>query len=91
MPQFGLLRGSFRPREAVVQLRAYLRLRERLIEYAEKIQHTLVPGPTFNFHGHPQFQETGQGYAAAVLLLLIILALTAISFWVLSDRRRERA
>lgn len=38
-----------------------------------------------------QFQETGQGYAAAVLLLLIILALTAISFWVLSDRRRERA
>jgi ABC-type sugar transport system permease subunit len=37
-----------------------------------------------------QFQETGQGYAAAVLLLLIILALTAISFWVLSDRRRER-
>lgn len=37
-----------------------------------------------------QYQETGQGYAAAVLLLLIILALTAISFWVLSDRRRER-
>jgi transposase len=32
--QYGLLRGSFRPREAVVQLRAYLRLRERLIEYA---------------------------------------------------------
>ena len=38
--QFGLLRGSFRPREAVVQLRAYLRLRERLIEYAAAhIQH----------------------------------------------------
>ncbi len=32
--QYGLLRGSFRPRESVVQLRAYLRLRERLIEYA---------------------------------------------------------
>jgi transposase len=32
--QYGLLRGSFRPREALVQLRAYLRLRERLIEYA---------------------------------------------------------
>lgn len=31
---YGLLRGSFRPREALVQLRAYLRLRERLIEYA---------------------------------------------------------
>lgn len=38
--QYGLLRGSFRPREAVVQLRAYLRLRERLIEYAAShIQH----------------------------------------------------
>jgi hypothetical protein len=38
--QYGLLRGSFRPREAVVALRAYLRLRERLIEYAAAhIQH----------------------------------------------------
>jgi transposase len=38
--QYGLLRGSFRPREAVVGLRAYLRLRERLIEYAAAhIQH----------------------------------------------------
>ena len=32
--QHGLLRGSFRPRETTVELRAYLRLRERLIEYA---------------------------------------------------------
>src|SRR5688500_9733892 len=38
--QYGLLRGSFRPRESVVKLRAYLRLRERLIEYAAAlIQH----------------------------------------------------
>lgn len=38
--QYGLLRGSFRPREAIAQLRAYLRLRERLIEYAAAhIQH----------------------------------------------------
>lgn len=37
-----------------------------------------------------QFQETGQGYAAAVLLLAIILVLTAISFWVLGARRRRR-
>jgi transposase len=35
--QYGLLRGSFRPREAVVQPRAYLRLREWLIEYAARI------------------------------------------------------
>jgi multiple sugar transport system permease protein len=36
-----------------------------------------------------QFQETGQGYAAAVLLLGIILALTAVSFWALGARRRR--
>lgn len=38
--QHGLLRGSFRPRDAVVRLRAYLRHRERLVEYAAAhIQH----------------------------------------------------
>jgi len=34
----------------------------KVIEYAEKIQHNLVPGPNFHFHAHPQFQETGQLY-----------------------------
>ena len=38
-----------------------------------------------------QFQETGQAYAAAVLLLAIILALTAISFWLLGARRKRGA
>jgi len=38
--QHGLLRGSFRPRDGVVRLRAYLRTRERLVEYAAShIQH----------------------------------------------------
>jgi transposase len=38
--QFGLLRASFRPGEHIVSLRAYLRQRERLIEYgAAHIQH----------------------------------------------------
>ncbi|MFL5346530.1 MAG: IS110 family transposase [Hyalangium sp.] len=38
--EHGLLRGSFRPRDQVVRLRAYLRHRERLIEYAAShIQH----------------------------------------------------
>ena len=38
--QHGLLRGSFRPRDGVVRLRAYLRHRERLVEYAAAhIQH----------------------------------------------------
>jgi transposase len=37
---YGLLRGSFRPQEQVVALRAYLRHRERLVEYAAAhIQH----------------------------------------------------
>lgn len=37
---YGLLRGSFRPQEQIVALRAYLRHRERLIEYqASHIQH----------------------------------------------------
>jgi transposase len=38
--QFGLLRGSFRPAEHIASLRAYMRHRERLIEYAAAhIQH----------------------------------------------------
>ena len=32
--QYGLLRGGFRPRDGVDRLRAYLRHRERLVEYA---------------------------------------------------------
>jgi multiple sugar transport system permease protein len=38
-----------------------------------------------------QFQQTGQGYAAAVLLLGIILVLTAISFGLLGARRKRDA
>src|SRR6516162_11630283 len=38
--QHGLLRGSFRPRATVARLRAYLRHRERLLDYAAShIQH----------------------------------------------------
>jgi transposase len=38
--QYGLLRASFRPREALARLRAILRHRERLVEYAAShIQH----------------------------------------------------
>ncbi len=37
-----------------------------------------------------QFQQTGQGYAAAVILLGIILLLTAISFWLLGGSRARR-
>ena len=38
--EHGLLRGSFRPRDQLVCLRAFLRHRERLIEYAASyVQH----------------------------------------------------
>src|SRR5450756_2223239 len=38
--QHGLLRGSFHPRADVAQLRTYLRLRERMVEYAAAhVQH----------------------------------------------------
>jgi transposase len=38
--QHGLLRGSFRPRDGLVRLRAFLRHRERMVEYAAShIQH----------------------------------------------------
>jgi ABC-type sugar transport system permease subunit len=37
------------------------------------------------------FQETGQAYAASILLLLIILVLTAVSFRLLGARRRRAA
>jgi transposase len=38
--QHGLLRGSFRPRDGVARLRAYLRHRERMVDYAAAhIQH----------------------------------------------------
>lgn len=38
--EYGLLRGSFRPRGELAALRAYLRHRERLVEYAAAhIQH----------------------------------------------------
>jgi transposase len=38
--EYGLLRASFRPREQMVALRAYLRHRERLVEYASAhVQH----------------------------------------------------
>ncbi|HEY3497721.1 MAG TPA: IS110 family transposase [Polyangiaceae bacterium] len=38
--EYGLLRGSFRPREDIAQLRAYMRQRDRMIEYAAShIQH----------------------------------------------------
>lgn len=39
--EYGLLRASFRPHETMVALRAYLRRRERLVEFAAShIQHT---------------------------------------------------
>ncbi len=54
---YGLLRGSFRPEAGVATLRAYLRQRERLIEYgASHIQH--MPPP----HGLRYYRRDGHAY-----------------------------
>jgi transposase len=45
--EHGLLRGSFRPKGEVATLRAYLRQRERLLDYAAAhIQHMQKAGPS---------------------------------------------
>lgn len=51
--QFGLLKASFRPAEHIASLRAYLRHRERLIEYAAAhIQHMQKACMQMNLHLH---------------------------------------
>lgn len=52
--QHGLLRGSFRPRDEVVRLRAYLRHRERTVEYAAShVQHMQKALMQMNVQLHP--------------------------------------
>ena len=64
--QHGLLRGSFRPREAVVQLRAYLRLRERLVEYAAAhIQHMQKALMQMNLAAAPRSHRHHRGHRNA--------------------------
>ena len=61
---YGLLRGSFRPDAEIATLRAYLRQRERLVEYAAAhIQHSTHPTKTALFDA---------GYSAAVRVALSI-------------------
>ena len=49
--QYGLLRGSFRPRDGVARLRALLRHRERVVEYAAShIQHMQKALMLMNVH-----------------------------------------
>ena len=48
---YGLLRGSFRPEAKIAILRAYLRQRERLVEYAAAhIQHMQKALMEMNFN-----------------------------------------
>ncbi len=55
--QHGLLRGSFRPRDSVVRLRAYLRHRERLREH---LQHILAAA----YAAHPERFVKGRPHPA---------------------------
>src|SRR5260370_26004650 len=50
---FGLLRASFRPKGQIAELRAYVRQRERLLEYAAShIQHMQKALTEMNLHLH---------------------------------------
>jgi transposase len=50
---YGLLRGSFQPKGEIAVLRAYLRQRERLLEYAAAhIQHMLKALTQMNLQLH---------------------------------------
>ena len=63
--QHGLLRGSFRPRDGVVRLRAYLRHRERLVDYAaahiQHMQKALMQMNVQLHHGHSSRQVNVAG------------------------------
>lgn len=70
--EHGLLRASFRPREQVVQLRAYLRHRERLVEYAAShIQHMQKALMQMNVQLHHVVTDitgvTGMGIVRAIV------------------------
>lgn len=55
---YGLLRASFRPRHDIAALRAYLRLRERLLEYAAAhIQHMQKALMQMNLQLHHVVQD----------------------------------
>ena len=75
--QHGLLRGSFRPRDGVVRLRAYLRHRERLIEYAAShIQHMQKALMQMNVQLHHVVSDiTG---ATGMMIITAILAGSSI-------------
>jgi transposase len=69
---YGLLRGSFRPREQLLELRAYLRQRERLVEYAAAhVQHMQKALMEMNVQLHHVISDitgvTGMGIIRAIV------------------------
>jgi transposase len=69
---YGLLRGSFRPRERLLALRAYLRQRERLVEYAAAhVQHMQKALMEMNVQLHHVISDitgvTGMGIIRAIV------------------------
>jgi transposase len=70
--QYGLLRPSFRPQQDIVALRAYLRQRERLVDYAAAhVQHMHKALTQMNVQLHPMVSDvtgtTGMGIIRAIV------------------------
>jgi transposase len=69
---FGLLRGSFRPPEEIVELRAYMRQRERLVQDAARhVQHMQKALLEMNLHLHHVITDitgvTGMSIVRAIM------------------------
>ena len=70
--QFGLLRGSFHPAQEIKALRAYLRHRERLVEYAAAhIQHMQKALMQMNIQVHHVLSDITGATGMAILRALV--------------------
>lgn len=70
--QYGLLRGSFRPAQEVAALRAYLRHRERLLEYAAAhIQHMQKALMQMNLQLHHVLSDITGATGMAILRAIV--------------------
>jgi len=75
---YGLLRGSFRPDAEIATLRAYLRQRERLVEYAAAhIQHMQKALMEMNLQLHPRISQARLACGLSELLLQASAILTS--------------
>jgi hypothetical protein len=79
---YGVLRGSFRPDAEIATLRAYLRQRERLVEYAAAhIQHMQKALMEMNLQLHHMSSPTSPVRPACGLSEPLLQASAILTFW----------